>query len=1148
MLKKICEKYKGFCWLAKVEGSGVENTWNPAVLSSNEDHDSCEFQNLSSISDYWMSPTSTIMAKDMIIGVMCGMGLFFLLIPFLKKYPASPPPGSRKNPPKSSREISERNSPETAAPHLQGLGSGEEGAEQDQEKNCFCKSPTKDPLLDSMPCLPWNTHEKLDQLPLSQLLSDLKVLEDLIQRKCSQMFWGVSSVLSESVVASAWGSKRSSSAVPKTVRCSDARSALPALPMAQGPPQISQTQPLPHKLVTPSLVGVTETQALDNLLSSTANQTLSSSTNRISAKPCSTCETKIQVSLPIENQPWQQGLERKDTIDSDVQNQQAGFSWATYNLPRGTLLTEAVRSASILPEHCQFLQHHEETQSEDRVTKVREIRGTPSRVLSSPELTQLLGHFPANSPCQPKNKPELPQPAQPSILDSKSCKLSQMMGSVPSAMPLKKSEACDIHDPIKKGPSLRAIDFPCTSSSSPGKGLEPRNPALRTDQQSDVNTAQDLSFLDPKIQMKLELNIMQLPVKRRWRSYLQTLDSEYLTPPGVPASSLPQPVYPSSPTSVSKAEYYSKAAMILEKLHHRDPGGTRVEPVSTDRLRSPLFAHSPSQVQVKQRATPPAASHGLSKAHPDTRKNDLSTKTRAFCFQARTQQSRALQGTGKGNLQPRTSPRMSKHAARMRFENMAPGLPCWSGTTLGPQERIPPSVVKQINRSKEKEGTPPAWKVCLGSTEIPSDQVTNIHVRDFESTEANRSPGHFQTPTPRHSGDSALKTQVCSEIDFRSSKQPQSWSVGHRPDNSRSVSLPSEHLLPSFQNRTKKPKTSQTLDDVFVRRDRSQKTQDFRVLKDKIQAKDHKVFHPNEERKEFMRSRATSQGERLGEGQSSQAEGLNPSTQIKDTAITECQPSLDNLGKGQSLSESYLKNIIRIILQHLDLSTKDKGQEDSLKKESFPPSSMMTQEKLIYSVATEVQSLMNIVVQILVNWLGLKVGHPSEEQWCKVEPLIAQLRDSFFHFPEGVYEPKNSRAEKISSGPHTSPTAQSHTFMNKVIRDKQQSGIATQETCVPHQNSVKRGMGCEQPRSPGGNTYRGIGDRSPSGIAPETACDAGHNRMDSGSHTISKEYNHPFTYRETGEKWLSGIASQEADHPKWPKEQVPQATLAFAHQ
>ncbi|KAH0516719.1 Spermatogenesis-associated protein 31 [Microtus ochrogaster] len=612
---------------------------------------------LSSISDYWMSLSSIVMAKDMILGVMCGAGLFLLLIPFLNKYSASPPPGSRMNPPKSSRETAERNSPETAAPHLQGLESRAWGR--------VALSPIKQPLLDSTSLPIWNSNEKLDQLPLSKLLSYLKVLEDFIQRKCSQVFWGMPSVFSESVVASACVSKRSSSAGPKTVRFSDAC----GLPITQEPPQIPQAQPLPHQPVTPSLTGVKEAQTLGSLPSSTL---LLRSRSRVCVKDYSTSETKIPVSLPIESQD----LEWKDTLDSSAPKQQAGISRPTHNLAKGTLPAEAVRSASILPEHCQFLQHHEGTQSEDKVTGVREIRGSPFTVLSTPELTQLWGHFPANSPCQPKNKPELPQPTQPSILDSKSCKLSQMMGSVPSAMPLKKSEACDMHNPIKKGPGLRANDLPCTSSRSPGKGLEPRKPALRTDQQSYVNTVQDLSFLDPKTQMKLESNITQLPMKRRRRPYLQILEPGDLTPLGIPASSLPQPVYPSSPTSVSKAEYYSKAAMVLEKLHHRDPGGTRVETVSTARLRSPLLAHSPSQVQVIQRAPPPAASHGPSKAHLDIGKSYLSTKTRAFCFQARAQQSRTVRGIGRSSLQPRTSPRIYKPAARMKFENMNSGHPC----------------------------------------------------------------------------------------------------------------------------------------------------------------------------------------------------------------------------------------------------------------------------------------------------------------------------------------------------------------------------------------------------------------------------------------------------------------------------------------
>lgn len=959
-------------------------------------------------------------------------------------------------------------------------------------------------------------------------------------------------MLFESGVASAWISKR-----PKTARLSNTCGPFPALPMTQGPPQISQAQPLPQKSATPSLTDVKEAQTLGSLPSSTPNRALSSSRIGVCVKDCSTSETKIQVSLPIENQD----LEWKDTLDSSAPKQQAGISWPTHNLPSGTLPAEGVRSASILPEHCQFLQHHEGTQSEDKVTKLREIGGSPFRVHSSPELTQVRGCFLANSPFQSKNKPELPQPAQASILDSKSCKLSQMMGSVSLAMPLKKSEACDMHDPIKEGPGLRANDFPCTSSSSPEKGLEPRKSALRTDQQSYVNTALDLSFLDLKTQMKLESNVMQLPVKHRRRPYLQTLESGDLTAPGVPASSFPQPVYPSLPTSVSKAEYYSKAARILEKLHHQDPGGTRVKTVSTARWQSPLFAHSPSQVQVIKRDTPPAASHGPSKAHPDTRKSYLSTKTGAFCFQARTQQSRTVQGIGRDSLQPRTSPRIYKHAARMKFLNMASGHPYWSRRMLGPQERIPPSVVKQINRSKEKEGTPPAWKVSLGSTEIPSGQVTNIHLRDFESTEANRSPGHFQTPTPWHSGDSALKTQVGSEIDFRSSKQPQSWSVGHHPDSSSSVSLPSEHLLPSFKNRTKNCKTSQSLGDVFVRRDHSQETQDFRVPKDKIQAKNRKVFHPNKVRKEFMRSRAISQEEQPGRGSPS----TSSSTWFKDTAMTKTEPSLDMPGIEQTPQESYLIKIIRAIKQYINLSTKDKGQEDSRKKASsfHLLSTMMTQdkkEKLIYSMAAEVQSLVNIMVHILVNWLGLKVGHPSEVQWCKVEPLIPQMRDSFSHFPEGVYEPKNSRPEKISSGPHTSPMAQSHTFMNKVIGDKQQSG-ATQETRVPHRNSVKRGMGCELLPSPKGNNHPcrhgGTGDKQQLGVGAPRTYDSDQIRTKSGmdccTHTSPKGHNHLFMHRDVGDSdqvlSIEPVTHVKVQRKEWAvaPSPVPKRTTIWSH-
>ncbi|XP_052584365.1 spermatogenesis-associated protein 31-like [Peromyscus californicus insignis] len=1101
---------------------------------------------LKSLSDSWMSLSSIFIAMDVIFGIMCGVGLFFLLIPFLKTYPVSPPPGSGKNTPKVMR----RRPSKTRKKNASGKGCSDDrkSVEENQNPSQPVEIPIKQLLLDSASLPFGKSNEKQDQLPLSQLLSHLKFLEDVIQQKFSQIFWGMSSVLSESVVATAWVSKRPYSARHKTVRFSDTVDPFPALPLAQGPPHISQAQPLPHQLVTPSLADLTEVQTLYNLPSSTPNQVLSSSTSRASEKPYPTIKSRIKASLLTENQPWQQDLEWKDTIGSNVQNHQAAISQPTHKLPRDLPPAEAIGSASIPPEHCQFLQHHEEPHSEYRMTKVRE-QGPPFRFLPSQELTQLQGHFPANSRRQSKDKPELPQPAQPSILDYKSCKSSQMIETTPSGMPLKKGPArCNIHELIKEGPSFRAKVLPCTSSSTPGQGLKPRKCALRTEQLSYVNTTQDLSFLDPETQRKLDSNIKQLPTKHRWRPY-----------------------------SVSKVEYYSKAAMILEKLHHRDPGGTRVETVSASRLQSPLFAHSPSEVQEMQRTTPPAASHGPAKAHPDTRQSYLSTQTRAFCFQAKTQKSRIVQGTGRGSLQPRASPRMPKHAAWKRFEDVASGHPCWSGTMPDPQERVPPPVVKQTNRSEEKKETTPAWKVSLGFTEIPIGQAINIHLRDFEFKEASRSPGRLQTPTPQHSGDSALKTQVCSEIDFRSNKQPQARPVGHHKNSLSSVSLPSEHLLPSFQNRSKKPKTFQDLDDIFMRRDPSQETQNFRVPKNKIQAKNHKAFHPNDKKKELVRSRATCQEESSGRGRPS-----TPSfTQFKDTSsITEFQPSFDMPEKGQALPENNLKKMKRIFLQYLDLNTKDKGQGDSLKSENSTPATVITQEadskeKLLYSMVVEMQYIMNVVVQILVNWLGLNVGDPIEEQWYKVEPLTSHLS----HSPKGLYDPKNSRPERLMC-----PEGQSHPSIYKGIRDKQQLVVGAQRACDQHQNRVKSGMGYGQLPTPKGNNHpcrnRGIGDKqqldvdaqraydpnqikmksgrgcyphaSPkghkhlfmhrnvrdkqqSGIV-QRACDP-HQRTEKGmgcGHLIGpRENNHPVTYRGSGDKKQSYAAAQRAGHPKW---------------
>lgn len=96
--------------------------------------------------------------------------------------------------------------------------------------------------------------------------------------------------------------------------------------------------------------------------------------------------------------------------------------------------------------------------------------------------------------------------------------LIKMMGTVPLGIPLRKVIAKgDIHNTIKKGLSIGGSDVPCSVSSAPGKGLKPRNTALRTDDLFYSNPAEHHSFLDSKTERKLASNITELPVKRRRR-------------------------------------------------------------------------------------------------------------------------------------------------------------------------------------------------------------------------------------------------------------------------------------------------------------------------------------------------------------------------------------------------------------------------------------------------------------------------------------------------------------------------------------------------------------------------------------------------------------------------------------------------------
>ena len=162
-----------------------------------------------------------------------------------------------------------------------------------------------------------------------------------------------------------------------------------------------------------------------------------------------------------------------------------------------------------------------------------------------------------------------------------------------------------------------------------------------------------------------------------------------LTPPGVPASNLPQVVNPASPICDSKA------ARVLQRLHHQDPGGTRMKSASVARPERDEFIHSTAEAQETHRAPPLAASHGAKKSHPDPLPRYLSVqRPTSYFLAANPQQIRTIGGIGKGSLKPSTNPKMAKHATQESFQEVDSGNHARCKTMEGPGERVRPSAGK----------------------------------------------------------------------------------------------------------------------------------------------------------------------------------------------------------------------------------------------------------------------------------------------------------------------------------------------------------------------------------------------------------------------------------------------------------------------
>ncbi|XP_062957198.1 spermatogenesis-associated protein 31E1-like [Cynocephalus volans] len=201
----------------------------------------------------------------------------------------------------------------------------------------------------------WSLKDKPEQLPSPQVLSYPRISEDHLQQ-CSQFFWGLSSLHSESLMATAWVSRKPSSRPSSSVtvlfnRVSDF---CPAQVQATVPPHLSQAKPLPRHVAQLQLLSQNwrspltqvQTQAhppssLPNPLRCSPPLTRTSRTSR----PTSQKESPSFIRTSHQHLEWpsQKRLKQTRDLPSVFRQSQEGFSQHSPNLPQTHKL------ASILP-------------------------------------------------------------------------------------------------------------------------------------------------------------------------------------------------------------------------------------------------------------------------------------------------------------------------------------------------------------------------------------------------------------------------------------------------------------------------------------------------------------------------------------------------------------------------------------------------------------------------------------------------------------------------------------------------------------------------------------------------------------------------------------------------------------------------------
>ncbi|XP_071458720.1 spermatogenesis-associated protein 31E1-like [Marmota flaviventris] len=868
----------------------------------------------------------------------------------------------------------------------------------------------------------WNTKGKPKKLSVPQQLFYTKVLGDHLQQKCSQLFWGLPILHSESLVATV--SMSEPSADFSSIAFNEVPNYIPGqVQAAPGPLFASQ---LLHPLVqlqpgTPTLSWsqsppLAQIHHQDHLPSSLPSLPCHLPLNTACGFPCPTSQEGTQLLSPslqhLKYEHLRKQLEIGEALPHLFQKSQNIFSHLTsenrascdhkpINKPPGDFPSLDLQEK--LDQHLQkrFMLHQ---------------YGLPPNMDPFLNLTESWDNIPktgqAKDSCESSWNSVIPDNRSPAVQRAGSERPEIIQeGTIPVGV--RHSRLGSYHVSVLPGSSNTQKE---TWGGPTLKGGE----AFR-------NTSQVLSLLDASVRQELEAHVTSLRVRHRWGLPLRVPKHiNILKVRNSEASPPPQPALPSSASYDSRANPIAHDAKVRGKPTQKGPGLKEVAQTPVPTQRSPLSG--PSFESLSR--IPSGDNGGLPDAPSTAHESSLPSQPHTYILVGRTWHNGTVLGSARDSLEPSPSLEMGRQES-LGTGSMSSQGSCHSMSSLQVGHQL--LKTEEVRELEDDEEESSQWGITKETRK--TSNFPNVHINSLGSLE---SQGTSEGPPPSISSISQGQEYSCLKAQTEPKNQPQELATGvilqdfatdkFHQDCAPEVLLAADILASQERqsNTLSMSSRSASTSQCGLSEDSIQDLQGPKIPELQDPGKSRRnTFRPTAKRADSVRPRSGTQGERLSGGRPSCAGEMGPSVPVKEVGDTVGDKS------SQAPSKRNFGDRIKNFLQNI-FPSKSKGQANSSPKIMIPSTTTQSQgsvtsQLLIDNVrVSEAQALLCTFGYIIAQ--KMRFQHEcsaSKENIVKEKPQAPVGRQS--HYARGSFSLERRRGiGTMTPGHQASPRGHSH--------------------------------------------------------------------------------------------------------------------------